>query len=199
MGVERLSLPLAVGCIGVTLCAGVPATALAGSAPHQSAVEGCRPSPTLPGVRLDGRVEPRAPRLVGRGPLMAGPFHGPRALLRVSGGLASKLYYQLSPTGPSTITVRARRLDAPGRGLFEVQRTDVAGRSVRIKVPVLRLRLATVRRENPPHRGDVLLGQPGSLTLPGLGCYQLQVRWAGGGWSRTFVARLDPRAAEPLR
>ena len=63
---------------------------------------------------------------------------------------------------------------------------------MRAFVWVLSLDRDRVRRENPPRRGDRLLGQPGSVLLPALGCYRLQVRWRGGGWSRTFVARPPP-------
>lgn len=157
---------------------------------HAAAV--CEPSPTRPGIDFAGRPTASPLRLLGDAPVLAGPFRGSRAVLRVSPSFGSKFYYLLDPAGPSRVSVIVRRRDAPGRGLFEIQTLDTHGRTVRRWVPVLRLDRDRVRAENPPRRGWRWLGQPGAILLPALGCYELRVRWAGGGWSRIFRAGPDP-------
>jgi hypothetical protein len=142
---------------------------------------------------LRGQVVATSRRVVGTGPIVAGAFRGRRALLSLTPELGSKFFYQLRRDGPARYIVTIRRLDAPGRGGFEVQQVDGTGRTARGFVPVLRLDRHRVARSHPPRRGDVLLGQPGSIRLPAAGCYAVRARWPGGEWNRRFVARLAGR------
>lgn len=180
-----------VGC-GCRRRAGGSDQAPVASSTGRHAAAACEPSPTRPEIDLAGRPTSSPLRLLGEAPVLVGPFRGSRAALRVSTGFGSKFYYLLDPAGPSQVSVIVRRRDAPGRGLFEIYPVDARGRVVRRWVPVLRLDRERVRGENPPRRGHRWLGQPGSVRLPALGCYELRVRWAGGGWSRIFRAVPDP-------